>query len=242
MVAEYNALNGKLKFAIFALAVFLCWKVFLASKTITVGDLELTYVEKSYGSGEQPLLIVLHGAGADERNLLGVVKEMGRPVRAISIRGPARYGRGYTWAEGSGSNQAEAQADYEQTIARVAAAVAEAAREFSREHPAAGKPALLGFSMGAKLGTYIVLHHPDTFSKAFLVSGSLEQHLMPQRVDHKDLDIVFYHGKSDSVIGYAAGNSTYEAVKSLHRNTSFVENPGGHSIPASVIADIAERL
>ncbi|HEB91478.1 MAG TPA: hypothetical protein ENI85_18025, partial [Deltaproteobacteria bacterium] len=72
---------------------------------------------------------MLHGAGADERDLDRVFADFGIPVRIVSFRGPMRFGGGYVWDRGEGASQAEAKAAQMKMFREVADSIAAGAAE-----------------------------------------------------------------------------------------------------------------
>src|ERR1700694_3930612 len=47
--------------------------------------------------GPHPGLLLLHGRGADERDLLGLADELDPRLFVVSARAPLRLGPGYAW-------------------------------------------------------------------------------------------------------------------------------------------------
>ncbi len=202
-----------------------------------------THVVGQAGSGDRlPLLVVLHGAGADEEDLDGVFADWQFPVRIVSFRGPARAGRGYTWSYGEGSTPEEANAVHQQMFREVAESLAVGAREVAARYPTEGKPMVFGFSRGASMAWYLGARHPERFDAIFTVSGELEQAFLEGLDPAIRPPFFAYHGRADPVVSLAGGKRTAKAIASLAGDVAFEEFDGGHTVPASVRADVEQKV
>ena len=68
---------------------------------------EVLAPERRAGSGK-PALIMLHGRGADERDLLALAANFDRRLLTISVRAPYVLGPGYHWYEFAADRRAGA--------------------------------------------------------------------------------------------------------------------------------------
>ncbi len=205
----------------------------------------LSYLAKTYNAEDDaslPMVIVLHGSGANEVDLLPTLTQTSTPMRVIAFRAPAASGSGYDWAEGKGQSRQEADANYASMFAQVALSIAESTDELVARYPTRGKPYVFGFSNGARLGYYLALHHPNQFSGVFAVAGALDANLVSTHAAAKMPPVYGYHGKSDGVIAFERGKSTVDAIKALSGKVYFKEFDGGHTIPAHVVAHFSEEL
>lgn len=112
------------------------------------------------------LLLLLHGLGADERDLLPLAPELGLDDVVVSLRAPLPWGPGWAWTEvrddptrRTGSMRPAAEA--------VLAWLDDAAESFGR--PAEVR--LLGFSQGGALALTLLRLAPDRFSAAVVLAG-----------------------------------------------------------------------
>ena len=202
-----------------------------------------THVVGPASSGDRlPLLIALHGAGADEEDLDGVFADWQFPVRIVSFRAPARSGRGYTWSTGVGTTPEEAHAAHQQMFREVAESLAVGAAEVAARYPTEGKPMLFGFSRGASMAWFLGAHHPEGFDAIFVVAGDLEPAFL------KGLDPAIrppffaYHGLRDPVVSFHGGQRTAKAIEKLAGQVAFEEFEGGHTVPPSVCADVEQQI
>ncbi len=144
-----------------------------------------------------PLVVFLHGRGADEHDLIDLSKRLPRDYAYASVRAPVdTEGGGYTWFENRG-------------VARpIAASIRESVDAFRAwlDDPGIGcstRPCyLFGFSAGMMMAGALVLDDPQRFAGAVLLSGALALDAgfdaSPGRL--AGLRIFYGHGSRDDVI------------------------------------------
>lgn len=229
-----------LKILLVAALGFFAWKSISSTKTIQTSGLEyqLTYREQVFPENAKdplPMVIVLHGAGSDEDDLLSVFKDFKTPVRVISFRGPVKSGMGYHWVSGSGEAQDNMLDDVSHSIASSVA-------ELTSDYPTQGRPFVFGFSWGATVAYHLGLNYPERFAAVFAVAGELPSRFIPESISEQLCPIYGYHGKSDQVIPFGKGKRTTEELAAISSNVNFVEFAEGHTIPEHVIRDIEQQI
>lgn len=205
----------------------------------------LRYREQVVGSGASgplPMLIVLHGAGADEKDLDGVFADFRTPVRVVSFRAPVRSGSGYVWAYGRGENAREARSAHDAMFGEVAASLAGSLPELTGRYPTRGQPYVFGFSQGAAMAFYLGVHHPEAFAGVFAAGGQLAPEMLPERASGRLPPFVVYHGKLDRVVALHHGRRTAEAIQALSGEVAFLEHADGHRVPREVREDLERRM
>jgi len=202
-----------------------------------------THVVGQAGSGDRlPMLIALHGAGADEEDLNGVFEDWQVPVRIVSFRAPARAGRGYTWSYGEGMSRVEAEAVEKQMFREVAQSLAVGAAEVAARYPTVGKPMVFGFSRGGSMAWYLGAHHPEEFDAIFVVAGELEAIFFKGLNPAIRPPFFAYHGRRDPVVGIQGGHRTAASIERLAGQVVFEEFDGGHTVPPSVGSDVEQQI
>jgi len=229
---------------IFIALVALWWFKPFASERLT-SDVphKLIYKEQVFGasSGDRlPMLIVLHGAGADEKDPLSLIEKVDATFRYIGFRGPESAGSGYTWARASGKSRTEADEAYGRALNDVAFSISKGVEELTDRYPTSGKPVLLGFSMGAELTYFLAGAYPGNFSAFFPVAGRLNPGLEEFFVEGEGSPIFAYHGKGDRRVRFSGGKKAVEILAALGRDVTLEEFDGGHIVPHLVLDDIAE--
>src|SRR3954465_15559029 len=112
---------------------------------------------KAETPGLDRTLVLLHGYGADEHDLLPIAHELDPRLRAVSLQAPVSLGGGArAWfnlafgPEGISFEEAEVRAGIQ--------AAAGAVEEIARGSP---RPILLGFSQGAGMALAVALSRPE---------------------------------------------------------------------------------
>lgn len=145
-------------------------------------------------------LVLLHGYGADENDLLPLAHELDPSLRAISLQAPHALGGGArAWF-----NLQQTPRGFSFDAAEVEAALAqvvEAVDEISRE--AGAPPLLLGFSQGAAMALSVALTRPDLARGVLSLSGvppSLDEARLGPAERLRGLPVFAAHGQFDPLI------------------------------------------
>jgi len=181
------------------------------------------------------LLLLLHGYGADEQDLL----EVGEAVRGdddavVSLRGPVPVGPGAGWFDGpreevlAGAGLASAATAVLGTLDALVAAAGE---------PAAVR--LLGFSQGGALALALLHAAPERFDRAAVLAGFLPGDLAAPPPGPA---VLWARGDADEVIPASVVART--AAELEHRpGTEIRVHPGlGHGIDAAELAEVTAFL
>src|SRR3954470_17645420 len=113
-------------------------------------------------------LVLLHGYGADERDLLPIAHELDPRLRAVSLQGSiALSGPMRAWFNLSQDAQGRISFDPDEARGAVQAAIG-AVEEIGHGSP---KPLLLGFSQGAGIALGVALLRPELVSGVLSLSG-----------------------------------------------------------------------
>ncbi len=111
----------------------------------------------------RPLLVLLHGYGANEQDLLSLADMLPEEFVVASLRAPLVSGPGFTWFP------LTASIEYSLDAVKHAAAYAQDWIDSVRaDHPSV---TLLGFSMGMALATTLLRQRPDGYAAVVGLSG-----------------------------------------------------------------------
>ncbi len=213
-----------------------------------------------------PLLVLLHGTGADEHDLLDVGETLqdaaGEQLAVVSVRAPlrAQWG-GYCWFEGYSS--APEQRALDSTVASSAATVL----SFLQAAPSAFgtdpvRQVLLGFSQGATVGwTVATSRWPrgDLLLGSLLLSGRLfPEHAQPGTplaagaappAELAGRRVWATHGAADGTTPAPLAQQSLTTAKQLWgdearfaQDVRFTLHRGGHEIPGAALQAAAEEL
>ena len=111
----------------------------------------------------KPLLVLLHGYGANEQDLLSLADMLPDEFVVASLRAPLVSGPGYTWYP------LTASIDYSlDAVKQAAAYVQDWIDSVKANHPSV---TLLGFSMGMAMATTLLRQRPDGYAAVVGLSG-----------------------------------------------------------------------
>ena len=188
-----------------------------------------------------PLVVLLHGRGADEHDLIDVADALPPAYAYASVRAPVALPiGGYTWYESRDAGR-PSPGSLRAAIAYVRGWLdGPQTAAYNRE-----RTYLLGFSAGMMMAGALLLDDPARFAGAVLLSGAFafdgDVAVAPQRLAGKP---VFYgYGEFDDVIPpeRAARTATYLRERS---GAALVERgyPHAHAISDRELRDIRDWL
>jgi phospholipase/carboxylesterase len=195
------------------------------------------------GPPPHPALLLLHGRGADERDLLPLAGELDPRLYVVSARAPFRFPwGGYMWYEldeqGVGFPEA---ATLTESLTRLRAFIGEMAAELPIDPTRvyAG-----GFSMGAAMSAALALSEPERIAGAMVLSGYLP---LGAGLDLKGERAAGHpvfeaHGLYDPVIPIQFGRQTRDALAALPIELTYREYPIGHEISLEELRDAGAWL
>ena len=213
--------------------------------------------DATVGVGEGPVVVVLHGYGADMNDLAPLWQVLGGPpgTRWIFPNGPIRVPLGPHW-----HGQAWFPIDLEaleramqsggtRDLSGVAPTELGASREAVMRLIATVKRplsqvVLAGFSQGAMLATEVTLHLPQNPAALLLWSGSLLQEAVwrPLAAQRRGLRFVQSHGRGDPLLAFTAAERLHAMLLEGGLQGTFVPFNGGHEIPEPAIAACRKLL
>lgn len=180
-------------------------------------------------------LVLLHGFGADEHDLLELGHLLDPRLRVVSLRAPiAMGGRQRAWYPLSQDARGNLVADPGQVRSGLAAAV-EAIEEVARTSP---QPFLLGFSQGGGISLSVLLTRPELVAGALSLSGAL-QPLEPGAVSPQARGKPLFagHGRQDPVVSLSRGTRVKEAAEQAGLDLTWREYDMGHQIIPEELKD-----
>jgi len=182
-------------------------------------------------------LVLLHGYGADERDLLPIAHELDPRLRAVSLQGPiALSGPMRAWFNLSQDAQGRISFVADEARGAVQAAI-DAVEEIAKGSP---RPLLLGFSQGAGIALGVALLRPELVSGVLSLSGvarALEErdHAPPDQL--RALRVFAAHGVQDPLLPISLGRGLRDELIRLGVAVSWHEYPMGHMVIPEEIED-----
>lgn len=185
-----------------------------------------------------PLLVLLHGYGSHERDLMGLVPALPAEFSVASLRAPQPIEYGYQWFPLAG--------DLSYSLEKVVEAVGPVAawlRERAAEHSSV---TLLGFSQGMAMATSLARHMPGEIAAVVGLSGFVVPAEHPlfddERLREQPLPMFWGRDPQDPVIPQALVDSTAEWTLE-HAEVMKVQYTGvGHGISPQELGHVGEYL
>jgi phospholipase/carboxylesterase len=202
------------------------------------------YVRKNLNpdSDSGSVLILLHGYGSNEDDLLGLKQMFPSSGCVISFRAPIEIGRGaFCWFPIQG-HDGGAQVDTTQYYQSGTLLMRWIEATLEKEKLQGRKLFIAGFSQGAMMSYEMVRRYADRFDGVIGFSGSDKalKHLSP--ASNCGADILMTHGKADQVLMYDSGQEAKKMLEKCGANVEFYSFDGGHQIPSSVVYKAADWL
>ena len=186
------------------------------------------------GAGPSRTLVLLHGFGADEHDLLPLARELDPSLRIVSLAAPIALEQGgkawYRLQEGPQGISFDPR-----EVLEAGKIALEAVEDIALESP---DPILCGFSQGAGMALAAALENPGRVSTILALSA-----VPPRREgDGKGLRVFLGHGTFDPLIPVQVGRATRDLLGKLGARVTYREYPMGHMICAEELADARNFL
>ena len=185
---------------------------------------------------DQPLLVLMHGYGSHEADLVGLVPHLPAELATVSVQAPLPAGMGYAWVPIVDPGRPDPAATQDAADAVL--------RWLDDVVPATTPVALLGFSQGGLMVTHLMRTRPERFFAGVVLSGFIADTVVPgdERLAELAPPVFFGRGDRDQVITDEAFART-SAWLPRHTTTTEVVYPGlGHGITGEELAQVAAFL
>ena len=182
------------------------------------------------------LLLLLHGRGADERDLLPLAERLGVPDRVVALRGPVPWQGGRAWVESTPTP------DGDSAVAPAADAVL--AWLDRQPAPAPRRIRVLGFSQGGAVALQLLRAAPDRFDRIVVLSGFVAAvgGAADEVLAERRPPVLWGRGTIDPVIPASAIARTKTWLEA-HTTLTEREYPMlGHGVAEAELADVAAFL
>jgi phospholipase/carboxylesterase len=203
--------------------------------------------------GSSRTLVLLHGFGADEHDLVPLARELDPGARVISLAAPIALEQGgrawYRLQQGPDGISFDPK-----EVLEAGLIAAEAIEEIARESP---DPLLCGFSQGGGMALAAALAKPGLVHTILALSAvpppdaarlaalrpSQAKPAPPGREgDGKGLRVFLGHGTFDPLIPVQVGRATRDLLAKLGAAVTYREYPMGHMICAEELTDARNFL
>src|SRR5262245_42040389 len=183
--------------------------------------------------GAPPLLVMLHGIGADERDLAPLAQLLDPRLVVASLRAPHDYSVGYSWFPIAFRRDGEVVPDVAAARASLAALIAWLAAAPARLGTDPARTTLLGFSQGAMMSLGALVTAPERLHGVIALSGRFAPTLFEATAAADAVARVpalVAHGLHDDVLPVTHGRGVRDALSSPTTPPTYRGVPIGHAI------------
>jgi phospholipase/carboxylesterase len=192
---------------------------------------------QSPDSPDKPLVVLLHGRGSRETDILALADYLPLGPSYAAVRAPIAEGPGFAWFANRGIGRpvaeslAETMAWFRSWLETVA--------------PAPRPVILVGFSGGAAFAGGLILDDPERFAGAAILRGTLpfDAGVPTTRGRLQDVPMFVAHGDADAVIPGELIESTWSYLTAESgAQTMSLRSAGGHSIGQDDVTALARWI
>lgn len=200
---------------------------------------------KSGLSAKPPLLLLLHGYGANEDDLFSLAPYLDERFLVVSARAPVNLrGMGYAWFNLGFTPQGISVDSQEVEEARhtLRHFIGEVVEAYDCDRNAVY---LMGFSQGAMMSLAVALTFPGSAAAVVAMSGRLLPQIWKQITDPDGLiglPVLVVHGTRDPVIPIAHGRELRAKLSQLPVHLTYREYEMAHEVSVESLEDITEWL
>lgn len=185
------------------------------------------------GVGTAPLVVLLHGRGSHEREILGLAGQLPDGPEYVAVRAPISEGSGFAWFANRGIGR---------PVEESLRATMDWFRTWLDEVSPVGRPVILvGFSGGAAFAGGLILDDPSRFAGAAILCGTLpfEAGLADAPGRLSGVPVFVAQGDADRVIPRELLDRTWDYLAtSSGADVVSVRHGGGHELPADSVASL----
>jgi len=200
--------------------------------------LEAVFVAPRVKTARAPVLLMLHGVGSNERDLVGLVDSVDPRFAVYSLRAPLVLGEdrfGWYPVQFTPRGPTHDPAEAERSRARLSSFIRQLAKNPELD---ASRVYLLGFSQGAIMSLAVALTEPRLISGVVALSGRL----LPELKPNGGPPVFLAHGRQDAVIPFSAATEAKAALEGAGVQVEFFPSEGGHQIDAATRAAMGAWL
>ena len=198
---------------------------------------DFVHVFEPAAAPDAPTLLLLHGTGADEYDLLPLGRALAPGAALLSPRGKVSENGMNRWFR----RLREGVFDVEDLIERTAE-LAEFVKAATLTYDLDPKRIVVsGFSNGANTGAGLLLLHPGLVAGAALFAGGAPlQGREPDPVDLSGTRVFLGSGVTDPITTIDQARLVAAQLGERGANVRAEEHPGGHQLPQSVVSRARE--
>lgn len=200
----------------------------------------MSLVNQIRSGSTKATLVLLHGYGADENDLMGLAPMIPSSWTIVAFRGPRSTPMGgHSWFDIDFSDQGIKVHEDQVLASRVMI-------EHSLDNVSAKleptRLVLAGFSQGAMMTFGLISSRPKGYAGAAMLSGGALDEFNAHPKCLTDIPILVQHGVHDPIVPVDSGRRLAERCKDLGADVTFTEYPMEHQISERSLADFVAWL
>ncbi len=188
-----------------------------------------------------PLLVLLHGRGSDEQDLLGLAPALDPRFLIVSVRAPRPFAfGGYTWCDLDERMRLNGD-QFAESVDRLTETLTDRCTHHDADPT---RIVLLGFSMGAMLALATALSRPGQIRGVVAHSGFLPD----AATLHYDwtaaaaTDFFMAHGTLDPIVPLDLARNSRQRLEEAGAHVDYREYPIPHTISDESLRDLSAWL
>jgi phospholipase/carboxylesterase len=194
-------------------------------------------------SAALPLVVVLHGRGADANDLADLAPMLDSPegYRFIFANAPEPFEPypgmtfGFTWFDGWPPTR--------QSIAKSRRPLLDFLDEIAQRHPPKdGKIVLAGFSQGGLMALDAGFRTPKPLAGIVVMSGGLYEEDIPDLDARRDQRVLIVHGTLDDMVPVVAARRARRVLEDHGIEPEYHEFPMGHHVTPESMAVVTDFI
>ncbi len=209
-------------------------------------NLSLTYLDLAPAKPENaPIVIMLHGYGSNEKDLIQLAPALGSEFRYISARAPQTMDFGmYGWFPIDFTHSG-ITVDYSAAKTALELLIKFTDEIIGEYRPRGNKVFLMGFSQGTVMSYLMAFNAPELLHGVIALSGQLPETSQPLETAKKTLrklPFLVMHGIHDDILPIAKGRAADAWLQQNVDDLTYREYPIAHQISDSGIVLISSWL
>lgn len=207
--------------------------------------LELEIMEAAEPAAGRPVVVLMHGRGADPSDLVGLRSWFPGNVGLVLPRAPHPgatwgYGPGWAWYRYEGGDRPEPES-YRSAQAELESLIEELPERLGRE---VGPVVVGGFSQGGTMGLGYALRRPGSVAGVLNLSGFLPDHPEVRATPETagDLPVFWGHGTADPAVPFSLARRGRSKLRKAGAALESRDYAMGHGILPREVEDAVAWL
>ncbi len=200
--------------------------VFLSSPSVLEGQ-------------EHPLLVLLHGSGSDEKDLMALRPYIDPKWAMVSIRAPFPQGAGFRWYALESVHSPDRD-EMDRSFLALRGWFEQLTSRFPRVSPRA--TVIGGFSQGAAMALALGLFEPQVQAAGILVLSGYLPNLPQSASTWQKVPVFWGHGSQDTVLPYVEAEKGRQRLLEEGLAVDFHSYEMGHEVVEEELSDAVSWL